>query len=292
MCKLVVAALLLSSVACGYGFLFGGGPAFDDLKVTFAINPLNFWRFNSVPRTLEDAVAEGWSLHNDGCANSKDHLPGARYILNADLSVILVFDANGFIAGLQMGIPKSAITPGHLVMVSPIQDDNQQYVLSTYFIHPTRICDKSKSRTKEEFEKQGTAQDVWWQTGPKVATDVVEVPLTQDEAALKQAHWTKGKCMPTMGMHYWYNITENMDCNSFMPYCLLYNKGKFNGFCYATPAEFHNANPHRFEHPTGNLAKKCCIDPYPKCFDELGLSNNKLTTMHVFLDSTPLLNFC
>jgi len=292
MCKLAVATLLLGCLASGYGFLFGKGPEYDDLRVTFAINPLNLWRYNPMPRTLTDAVARGWSLHKDGCSKNKNSLPGQRYILNGDISVILVFDANGYIAGLQMGIPKTAVTPGHSVLANPIIDDDQNYVLSTYFVNPARICDKTQSRTQEEFHAVGTATQIFWQVGPNVATDVMDIPLTQDEKALSQAHWTKGKCMPTMGMHYWYNITNDLDCDKLMPYCLLYNGGKFNGFCYAMPTEFHNENQWRFEHPTGNTAKQCCMTPYPKCFDDTGLTHSKLTTLHVFLDSTPLLNFC
>jgi len=245
-----------------------------------------------VPRELNVAVAQGWTLHKDGCKSAKDRLPGARYILDNDLSVILVFDANGYIAGMQMGVPKSAITPGHLIKAATAIDDDSNYAVSAYFVHPSRICDQSKSRTSDEFQNQGTAEKVYLQVGPKAATDVLEIPLTQDEQALAAQKWTKGKCLPTMGMHYWYNNTVDTDCNELVPFCLLYNSGKFNGFCFAVAADFDNANPHRFEHPTGKDAKLCCMDPYPKCFDDTGLTTNKQSTMHVYLDSTPYLNFC
>jgi len=242
---LVVTLLLLGTTSC-YGWLFGG-PAYNDLKVTFSLNPLNSWRWNSVPRELTEAVQKGWTLHKDGCKDAKDSLPGQRYILNGDLSVILVFDANGFIAGIQMGVPKSAVNPGQWVKKSTVIVDGSNYALSAYFIHPSRICDKSKSRTKQAFDQQGTADKVLLQVGPKAAQDLAEIPLTQDDNSLTAKHWVKGKCFPSMGRHYWYNNSVDLDCNEWVPYCLLYNSGKFNGFCFAlNHAKFDNANPHRF----------------------------------------------
>jgi charged multivesicular body protein 7 len=266
-----------------------GGPAYNDLKVTWAINPLNFWRFNSLPRQQSDAEAQGWTLFKDGCSVAKSSLPGKRFILNGDLSAMLSYDQNGYIAGIQMGVPKNATTPGHLTLAAPLINDGTNYVISAYFVHPSRICDKSKSRTADEFSQQGTVDKVFLQAGPNAATDIMEIPLTQDENALTAQKWVKGKCFPTMGQHYWWDVSEDMNCDKMMPFCLLYNSGKFNGFCFAMNDYFTNANPHRFEHPSNSEAKLCCLDPYPKCFDQI---TNKFSTMHVYLDSTPLLNFC
>jgi len=287
--NVILSALASTSYACS---IFGcDGPARNDLKVTFSANPLNFWKFNSLPRTESDASSNQWTLLKDGCADKSVSLPGRRFILDGDMSVILVFDANGIIAGIQMGVPKSKYTPGTLGPVPPFVDDGAYWIVSAYFWHPANICDASKSRTPNQFDEEGTASVVYLQNGTVAARDLSEIPNVEG-AELDQKRWTKGKCMPLMGQHYWYNIRENMNCNEFFPFCLLYNKGKFNGFCFAVSGDFDNKNTHRFEHPTGWEAKLCCLDPYPKCFDDTGLTNTKSSTMHVYLDSTPYLNFC
>jgi len=288
----LVVAVLACSVAPGSGWFFGGGPKLDDLRVTWALNPFNSWRFDAMPRTQDAAIAAGWKLYADGCAmDQQDRLPGKKFILNQDLSVILVFDANGFIAGIQLRVPKSKITPGKLIAAAPLVEDfdSASYVLSAYFIHPTRICDPAKSRTADEFKTQGTIDKLFFQVGPHAANNLLEIPATQDETQLSQKHWVKGKCFPTMGRHFWYNVSAELDCSQMMPFFLLYNSGKLNAFGFALTSEFDNANPHRFEHPGLKEAKLCCMDPYPKCFDG---AVDKLTTMHVFLDCTPSFNFC
>jgi len=283
--------LLLGSVLSCSGWLFGHGPAYNDLKVTWSGNPLNFWRFNSLPRQQSEAESQGWKLYMDGCntRTGKSSLPGKRFLLNGDTTVVLTFDVNGYIAGIQMGVPKNGTTIGHNMLAAPLIDNTYSYFLSAYFIHPSRICDKASSRSADEFAKQGTADQVFLQTGPNAITDIMQIPLTQDDNALSAQKWVKGKCFPSMGQHYWWNISPDMDCDQQMPFCLLYNGGKFNGFCFALNDEFNNANPHRLEHPSNKEAHLCCLDPYPKCLDKIP---NKFTTMHVFLDSTPLLNFC
>ena len=50
---------ILASIACSQAFLFGSDVAWDDLKVTWGPNPLSSYYFNSMPRTVEDAVYYG-----------------------------------------------------------------------------------------------------------------------------------------------------------------------------------------------------------------------------------------
>jgi len=292
---MLLVTLFLLLINCCFGFLFGHrGPAYNDLKVTYSPNIFNKWTFDSLPRTLNDAVKKGWNLLKDGCKETPDSLPGQRFILNGDFSAILVFDANGFIAGLQLGAPEITIDPGRYIKASTVIWDSNHYILSTYFVHPTRICDPSKSRTQAEFDQQGTAEKVYLQVGPNAAFDLMDIPLTQDEKTLSERHWIKGNCLPWMGRHYFFNTTLDMDCDQWIPYCLLYNGGKLNGFCFGlNQADFNNANPHRFEHARGFqatvVAEMCCIGKLPKCMNR---KDAYTTSMHVYLDSTPYLNFC
>ena len=66
------------------------------------MNPIT--SFNSMPRTAYDAEADGWhSVSNKDCQNGGKYF-GNRYIKGDDVSVALLFDTNGIIAGIQMNV--------------------------------------------------------------------------------------------------------------------------------------------------------------------------------------------
>lgn len=49
-----------------------------------------------------------------------------------------------------------------------------------------------------------------------------------------------------LGVHYWYDLHEDMSCDNFFPVFLLYNRNKLNGFGWGIP--LRETSP-RFEHP-------------------------------------------
>ena len=75
--------------------------AWDDLLVTWDINPLNSYQFNSLPKDEKLAIKE-----ISDCKSNKAR--GNRYILKNDYAVILLFDTSGKIAGISGAIPKNA----------------------------------------------------------------------------------------------------------------------------------------------------------------------------------------
>lgn len=76
--------------------------------------------------------------------------------------------------------------------------------------------------------------------------------MTED--ALKAANganpanqWIGPKCFITMGNHYWLNIQSDMSCDNYFPFCLLYNGGKLNAFCFGVNGMLDSKwedNPH------------------------------------------------
>ena len=97
--------VLLTVAACLYStqaFLFSND-AWNDLKVTWGINPFGSNNYVSMPRMENDAISKGWKKEK-GCA---DGLSGNRYLLNGDRAVMLLYTANGVIAGISAGFPKN-----------------------------------------------------------------------------------------------------------------------------------------------------------------------------------------
>jgi charged multivesicular body protein 7 len=257
------------------------GPSWNDLRVTFGINPLNTWNFDSLPRDLSGNMQK-FVFKDDQCdkTTSSGKFLGQRYWYDSDPAVLLLFDKAGYIAGIQTSVPKSVgWTPMTPQLGTWLQDDGESYTLTVYFVDPSIICDKGRS--KEDFASQGTGTGFYIQKGPNPLTDIFQVP--KDEPEIKNTKWGNGKCFYLMGQHYWYNVTKNMAEGDFVPYCLLYNGGTLNAFCFNIDSDIEPSQ--RYEHPTPKAAE-CCIDPVP------AYQKGKSTTMHVYMTSNYFANLC
>lgn len=256
-----------------------------NLKVTWSPvpeNPLG-WGFNSLPRKLSDN--KDWELRDDLCATSGGKFLGQRYWYKKDATLNLLFDKNGYIAGIQNSVEKSKFKAS--ASNKNFVDDGDYWTMTAYFIDPSLIC--GTGRTEEEFTKSGTGTGLWIQTGPNPLTDVFHAPEKENE--IKQTKWGSGKCFYTMGQHYWYNITKDMDCDAdLVPNCILYNGGKLTSFCFAINGYFDSK---RFDwpHPKKDVINKF-MDPVPDCF-----ANNPAysvqSTIHVyFVDAPQITSWC
>lgn len=75
--------------------------AWDDLKVTWGLNPFSSENFVAMPRTETEARSKGWTKEKS-CPEVK----GNRYMFMGDTANLLIFDANGDIAGIASTLPK------------------------------------------------------------------------------------------------------------------------------------------------------------------------------------------
>jgi len=211
---------------------------------------------------------------------------GNRYRINNNFELTLLYDVNGYIAGVQTCIPKSALDVPPALLNHPYVDDGDCWALTAYFVDPEIIC--TTGRNAQQFLEQGTGDRVVIQNNSDATVGNWRVPMTEEgnDGTL----WIKGKCLWTMGMHYWYNSRTDMDCKEWFPFFMLYNKGKLNAFGFAPGALWKLSD--RYEHPTNFQAKSCCLQPFPDCFytaPEFATAN----TMHVYLTDSPRTgNFC
>lgn len=244
------------------------------LKVTWNINPLSQNAFNDLPRTIDEKSE--FTFRDDLCKKRNSKFVGQRYWANKDPALSLLFDRNGYIAGIQTSVAKSLFKPAHMNYV----DDGEYWTLTAYFIDPSLIC--GEGRTQEEFEKTGTGTGLWIQQGPKPISDVYNVPLKEKD--IKNTKWGSGRCHWTMGVHYWYNVTSDMNCNDFQPECLLYNEGKLTAFCFAINGKYSSD---RYDSPHAN-AKSIAgfMNPVPKCFTK-NPTYSIQSTMHIYFAANP-----
>ena len=76
-------------------------PDWDNLKVTWGINPFSPDNFVGMPLTEADAKAQGWTKEK-GCGE----VNGNRYMFMGDTAVMLIYNTHGNISGLATAVPK------------------------------------------------------------------------------------------------------------------------------------------------------------------------------------------
>jgi len=271
---------ILASIACSQAFLFGSDVTWDDLKVTWGPNPLSSYYFNSMPRTVEDAVYYGWVLEKD-CSKYN----GNRYILNGDRSVILIFNTAGRIAGIATAFSKGQrFDYPSEKQAKYLQDEGTEYTINAYFQDPSTVC----TMTKESVSPKAT-----FATGDRliIVGDKITYTVPINENELTEAY-SKGGCFPTMGRHYYGHVdaipfTSSIQPSELNPIFLLYNKGKLNAFGWIFNAYLEGD---RYEHaPTSSAS--IFLPAMPEFLSD-PTANDLISSIHIFLDSTPLLNYC
>jgi hypothetical protein len=230
--------------------------------------------YNALPRQLSEK--QDFVLKDNLCNGGK--FRGQRYWANKDPALMLLFDKNGIIAGMQTSVPKSQYTP--MPGSKGFVDDGDLWTQTFYFVEPSTIC--NKGRTKDDLEKQGTGTGFWIQYGPDLSKDVFNLPLAEEE--IKKTVWGSGRCFPTMGQHYWYNVTSDIKCKDFFPSCLLYNNHKLTGFCVAKDATLDSP---RYDFPHATPARiNATMNPVPKCFFSEP-SFQSTSVIHVYFHNNP-----
>jgi len=82
---------------------------FCQMSVHYILNALE--GFFQMPRTSNDARILNWTQINTECLSSGDHssFAGFRYEHPADDGVVLIFDVNGIIAGIQARVIRNFV---------------------------------------------------------------------------------------------------------------------------------------------------------------------------------------
>ena len=158
------------------------------------------------------------------------------------------------------------------------EDEGTFWTINAYFIDPTTVCSKTAS------VKQSTGDRLVFYSSKQS----VSIPLKESDIT---SYWTQGQCFWTMGQHYWGDLSGqvNADTNpdNFVPIFLQYNKGNLNGFGWALNADLQSI---RYEHPTASVLPQF-FKVVPKFMGD-PTKSGVLSTVHIYLDSTPQLNFC
>ena len=194
----------------------------NDLKVTYTLDPNDPNGFVSLPRSSSEAIKKGWTKEK-GCS---DGIIGNRYILNNDRAVLIIYDENGVLAGIATSLPKGLplnFPPPKIQTY--FNDEGDSYVISAYFVDPAKVC------TRRFFSFYGSS------IGDRLVFQSKQqsLSISYDQNNIDTGFWTQGGCLKTQGLHYWADVERrpvNADTQpeNFLPLFLLYNRSKLNSF--------------------------------------------------------------
>jgi hypothetical protein len=286
----------------GLALCFAGKPAaaaqWDDLKITYNLNPFAQYGFNSIERTLDNVKnKQSWVPLLDGvsCQNKIGNFEfyGVAMTDKDDISVVTLYDKNGVIAGLQTWFPQDELLqkdPVYKFQDSKIfqlaeLNGKKYYVITSYFVRPSTIC--NTGRQISDLDDEGTGKGLWFQVG-NTPSDLLSVPVKRDEAV--QKGWTKNSCFYAMGHHNFFKVEEwdTNQCTDFFPAFLLFNNSdELIGFGLIAPGF---TSSQKFEHPS-STSLKYILDHAPECIMKQA-DHGGFSSLHVYFTSTPRLIMC
>jgi len=239
----------------------------DELSIRL---PGFFSGTEKLPITETQAIRKGWKKTDAEKCDGHSIFRGNRYRFKENYGEMLLFDSNGQIAGMQIGVPTSVAMVEKRKYMMPIEKN--RYHLTVYFTDPKTICNAPKRGAKDIGDR------LLIQTGSNWKS-TMNVPMKEKD--VKSTPWVKGKCIPYFGTYYWYKVSKKMDCEETFPVFVLYSKGKINGFGWSLKGNF---NDPKFDHPDSSLAFMAFDrKTFPECIQK---SRSRGSTQHVYLHQT------
>ncbi|KAF6026212.1 hypothetical protein EB796_015481 [Bugula neritina] len=271
--------IILCVLYLGVHQTWSSPPTWSGLRAGFSFNP--FTAFEYLPRTQGEMEDAGWVQDTHvGCDVEGTMFSGNRYMLNGDTAIMILLDKNGFIAGIQAGIPKTTDYPRKQnEKYHTFLEEVDKWVITIYFVEPATIC--TTGRSQSQFDSQGTGTLLAIQNGPS-SSHLMRIPLRESQVT-SQTAFVEGKCFFWMGMHYWYNLTRDMSCDEVFPVFLLYDEKELVAFGWSFNPNFQDS--YRWEHPTPWVFSKFMKEP-PLCLNET------VTTLHVYMTDSPRSIYC
>jgi len=269
-----------------YCSIFNKG-SWDGLQTTWNFDPLAKDAYAKMPQEVSDCAKKNFLQKDEFCSKSGSFV-GYRYWQVNDPSIMLIFDINGYIAGVQTAIPKDQFAPSPTLQGHPYIDDGDYWTLTAYFVEPGIVC--APGRTSKQYKDQGNGYRFYIQNGTNPLSDLLDISLSENDLntnPITGPVWGSTKCYWSMGKHYWYKLTPDMDCSTIFPFFLLYNSGDLNAFGFFIPTQATSA---RYEQADSSMLEKE-MDTVPECFYQ-DPNFEKVSSMHVFLTDDPLLNLC
>jgi hypothetical protein len=146
--------------------------------------------------------------------------------------------------------------------LSPWEQEKNIYVLTFFFVDPTKICSIGDLKGDRIWLKHNDSYD--------------EFPLK----LTSQSSWESGNCLYGMGELFFKNRSSvNQSCDTLYPVFLHYNwENVLNGFGVFVPNNFQSGI--RWTHLSG-FSTNFVFKNYPTCLDKV----EKISIMNIFMSN-------
>ncbi|XP_063367258.1 uncharacterized protein LOC134655724 [Cydia amplana] len=276
--------VLFAIIAVGSSSIWKGG-----FRIRFDIG-VDFGStfFIEVPRTLTDAISEGWVSQTQ-----PDGLPvtSVSMYCYSDNIVCNFYDSNGDVAGLQVALPKDKFTPHYEDMDAVgftdwTVDDVEYYTLQQYFTTEEILSSRATRANENKITENGGV----WVVGTN--KEVVKISNSTSEI-VSEGVFTVQACIPWMGHHYYYKMDPSLSCDEpLFPWFAIVESGELVATGLAVVGELNLDSGARnwFETPDQSAVKT--IVPFgPDCLYELASSPGAVS-MHIYYIDQPWLVSC
>ncbi|XP_041969158.1 uncharacterized protein LOC121726008 [Aricia agestis] len=248
--------------------------------------------FFDVPKTVDAAISEGWSLTQR--INTAPY-PSLVLYCPADRDLCAYFDDLGYIAGLQIALAQDEFTDAifdwetqgftEWVPATPTGEIKKYWTIQQYFVSEAYLLQSAADR--EAMRKEGVLlqEDAVWVTGINRAIDRISTSRTDIENSV----YTRQACLPWMGRHFYYNMSAETTCtaSTMYPWFPLVHSGQLiaTGFVVFGKLPIIEGQRDWFERPP-RLAVQVIVPRGPQCLYDL-VDSVGLLTMHIYYVENP-----
>jgi len=253
----------------------------NEFNLGWQLSPFGYQ--TKAPVTVQAAERGGW-VRDHSCSQGSSFAnryynprpsKGKPYHINP------IYNVAGALSGLQTCLYVSKPFGGKLLFTNggPVETRGGMSCVTMYFRDPATLCTNSETRP-------AAGSVLWIRVGNRAGYQL----LVDDQAESRvPSVWVKGKCFVTMGVHYWYNITQSTRCDELFPVFLLYSGSRLNAWGWVFPLD--PVEEGFFENPSPSDTRMFLPDDgAPACLYDGSLS--KLTTLHVAFNNPILSNNC
>ncbi|KAM3962448.1 uncharacterized protein ACR2FA_003348 [Aphomia sociella] len=253
--------------------------------------------FINVPRTVSEALNQRWVSYERPerrLSSLQMYCPGNRVLC-------ALYDDNGNVCGLQIGIPKANFTDsiwnwdvqGFTSWTPPANSDGSvtsYWTIQQYFVNEEILALSQEERLARYDASKPLPYGALWVTGFNGEL----MKISGNEKDIAETLFTQQACIPWMGRHYYYNMSATTSCDSeyMLPWFPLVDSKELvgTGFVVAGKLPAESLQKDYFERPP-QTAVKVIVPRGPKCLYEIAV-NPGLLTMHIYYVNAPWLINC
>ncbi|XP_037294170.1 uncharacterized protein LOC115452772 [Manduca sexta] len=288
--------IFLAIVATAHGLLGSRKPG---LRVRFDLGlAIGTKFFIDIPQTATEAKAQNWQAVDR--PQGLKILPQLVLYCYSDHVLCAFYDDTEYVAGLQIGLSDEEFTDavfdmnvqGYTSWTTTVNGVKKHFwTIQQYFVSEESFQKSKEERLAARNTDKTLQENAVWVTG--FNGELLKVSSSAQEIN-DNSPFTRQSCIPWMGRHYYYNMTESTECTAdgMFPWFPLVDSGELiaTGFLTFGKITIKQGQRNWFENPPLAIVK--LIVPHgPQCMYDL-VTKTGAVTMHIYYIDKPWLIGC